>query len=71
MINIIHIESWWRKDGHFNMSHYLNVIRAKNERVYHHIQGQGQDLENKKETCPGIRQGSCSEQVQSLERSNH
>ena len=71
MRNIAHIESWWSKDGHFNMNHYLNVLREKNERVYHHIPGQGKDLEKEKETSPGIRQESRKGEVQSLERSNH
>ena len=63
MRNIAHIESWWSKDGHFNMNHYLNVIREKNERVYHHVPGQRKDLEKEKETCPGIRQESCKGEV--------
>lgn len=59
MKNIAHIESWWQKDGHFNMNHYLNVIREKNERLYNNIQGQGKDMDNKENNCPSIRQGSC------------
>ena len=58
MKNIAHIESWWSKDGHFNMNHYLNVIREKNERVYNPLQNQREDLGKEKETSPGIRQGS-------------
>lgn len=59
MKNIAHIESWWQKDGHFNMNHYLNVIREKNERLYNNIQSQGKDMDNQENNCPGIRQGSC------------
>ena len=58
MKNIAHIESWWSKDGHFNMNHYINVIREKNERFYNHVQNQRKDMDNQKETSPGIRQGS-------------
>ena len=59
MKNIAHIESWWSKDGHFNMNHYINVIREKNERFYNNVQNQRKDMDNQKETSPGIRQGSC------------
>jgi len=59
MKNIAHIESWWSKDGHFNMNHYINVIREKNERFYNHVQNQRKDMDNQKETSPSIRQGSC------------
>jgi hypothetical protein len=45
MKNIAHIESWWQKDGHFNMNHYLNVLREKNERLYNNIQSQGKDMD--------------------------
>jgi len=58
MKNIAHIESWWSKDGHFNMNHYINVIREKNERFYNNVQNQRKDMDNQKETSPGIRQGS-------------
>lgn len=58
MKNIAHIESWWQKDGHFNMNHYLNVIREKNERLYNNIQSQGKDMDNQENNSPGIRQGS-------------
>lgn len=58
MRNIAHIESWWSKDGHFNMNHYINVIREKNERFYNNVQNQRKDMDNQKETSPGIRQGS-------------
>lgn len=71
MKNIAHIESWWSKDGHFNMNHYLNVIREKNERVYHHLSNQGKDMDNQKETCQSIRQSTCQGEIQSLERFNN
>jgi len=58
MRNIAHIESWWSKDGHFNMNHYINVIREKNERFYNNVQNQRKDMDKEKETSPGIRQGS-------------
>jgi len=58
MKNIAHIESWWSKDGHFNMNHYLNVIREKNERLYNSLQNKREDLGKEKETSPSIRQGS-------------
>lgn len=59
MKNIAHIESWWSKDGHFNMNHYINVIREKNERFYNHVQNQRENLDKEKETSPSIRQRSC------------
>jgi mannose-1-phosphate guanylyltransferase len=52
-MNIVDIESYWAKRGHFDIQLYINYLRAKNENIQSHNERQViQDSE-------GIRSTPC------------
>ena len=63
-MNIVDIESYWTKRGHFNIQLYINYLRAKNENIQSHNERQVlQDSE-------GIRQTSCIPDGRQMDRLN-
>ena len=63
-MNIVDIESYWTKRGHFNIQLYINYLRAKNENIQSHNERQVlQDSE-------GIRQTPCIPDGRQMDRLN-
>lgn len=63
-MNLADIESYWNKQGHFNILLYINYLRAKNENIQSHNERQVlQDSE-------GIRQATCIPDGGQMDRFN-